>query len=318
MKKWVRFEWSIVVFTLAVVGMESCKQGGRTSPSEVALNTETAETEPSKPKKPLSEDFKAYWYAGEAEITSYRLEQARYGELREGKAVLVYVTEPFLKEKQVKADGKHADNIPVLKLNSTKNYLTGIYPYSIMTSSFYPVHDHQHALKVSFSAQEWCGQVYAQLNNREQFEISSHSYFESEADQDLLLDKTILENELWNKIRVNPAGLPVGEVSVLPSMEFIRLSHKEFKSYDARTSLTEKEGYSTYRIEYPGLDRVLEIVFTTTFPHTIESWSDSFKSGFGANAKTMVSKATKIKTLKTPYWQQNSNSFLPLRDTLGL
>lgn len=318
MKKWLRFELSLVVFALVIIGLVSCKQSKQDSHSEVALNNEPASPAVATPKKPLSEDFKKYWYAGEAEITSYKLEQARYGELREGNAVLVFVTEPFLKEKQVKADGNNPDNVPVLKLNSTKNYLTGIYPYSIMTSSFYPVHDDQHALKVSFSSQEWCGQVYAQLNNREKFEISSHSYFESEADQEIHLNKTVLENELWNKIRINPETLPVGEVSVIPSMEFIRLSHKELKPYTASITLSEKEGVKIYRIDYPELERVLEIDFGATFPYAIESWSDSFKSGYGAKAKTMVSKATKIKTLKTPYWRQNNNSFLPLRDTLGL
>ena len=80
----------------------------------------------------LSQAFKDYWYQGKAEITSYKLEQARYGEMRDGNAVLIYVTEDFLPEVQVKADRQNAKNIPVLKLNSTKNFNTGIYPYSIM------------------------------------------------------------------------------------------------------------------------------------------------------------------------------------------
>ncbi len=40
-----------------------------------------------------SQDFNDYWYDGKAEITSYKLEQARYGELHEGYVVLVFVTE---------------------------------------------------------------------------------------------------------------------------------------------------------------------------------------------------------------------------------
>ena len=116
-----------------------------------------------KPKTPLSDEFKAYWYAGEAEITSYKLEQARYGELRDGNAVLIYVTEPFLPKEQVKANNNNPENISVLKLNATKKFLTGIYPYSIMSSTFYPVHDNQHALKTSLSVQEWCGHVYSSL-----------------------------------------------------------------------------------------------------------------------------------------------------------
>ena len=46
-------------------------------------------------EKQLSQEFKGYWYAGKAEVSSYKLEQARYGEIREGNAVLVYVTEDF-------------------------------------------------------------------------------------------------------------------------------------------------------------------------------------------------------------------------------
>ena len=41
----------------------------------------------------LSSDFKAYWFDGTAEISSYKLIQSRYGDPREGEAVLIYVTE---------------------------------------------------------------------------------------------------------------------------------------------------------------------------------------------------------------------------------
>jgi len=315
MKTWIKLEVSVLLLFAALSVFESCKEQAAESKMDMALNEEKIV---EMPKKALTEAFKKYWYAGDAEITSYKLQQARYGEVRDGKAVLIYVTEPFRNEKQVKADDSHADNIPVLKLNSTKNYLTGIYPYSIMNSSFYPVHDNQHAIKLSFSSQEWCGQVYAQVNNREKFDVMSHSYFESEADQNLKLEKTILENELWNKIRINPKGLPVGEFEVVPSLEYIRLSHKELKSYKATMVLSESTGISSYEITYPALKRTLKIDFTTAFPHSIESWSETFTSGFGDKAKQMTSTATKMKTLKTPYWQQNGNKDLSLRDSLGL
>ena len=43
---------------------------------------------------PLMESkFNDYWYRGEAELNSYTLEQARYGEIHKGEAVLVFVTE---------------------------------------------------------------------------------------------------------------------------------------------------------------------------------------------------------------------------------
>jgi hypothetical protein len=206
----------------------------------------------------------------------------------------------------------------VLKLNNTKKYLTGIYPYSIMSSSFYPVHDNQQALKVTFSTQEWCGQVFAQINNRDKFKIKSFSYFESEGDNDFELDKNILENEIWNRIRINPVDLPVGQFKLIPSLEYIRMAHKELKAYNAIMTLTKINDLNTYKITYPALDRTLEIKFDPSFPYTIDGWSETFKSGFGNRAKTMTSKATRIKTIKTPYWRQNGNNDITLRDTLGL
>jgi hypothetical protein len=313
MRKLVKSALCIFIFAMVVASLDSCKETVQSS--ELAMHTEI-KTEAVK--KPISEEFKKYWYAGEAEITSYKLEQARYGELRKGNAVLIYVTEPFHSEKQVKADQNNTNNIPVLKLNSTKNYLTGIYPYSIMSSSFYPVHNNQHAIKVSFSAQEWCGQVYAQLNNREKFEISSHSYFESESDSNFKLGKAILENELWNMIRINPKLLPIGKLQIIPSMEYTRLAHKELKAYSANVTIKSEDEFSTYSISYPELERTLSITFESNFPHTIESWTDSYKSGFGSNAKIMTSSAKRLKTIKSPYWRKNSNEFLPLRDSLGL
>lgn len=319
MKKWIRFELIIVAFVISVIIFESCKKRLGSSPEELAINSEdTKSLETKESKKPLSEEFKKYWYAGNAEITSYKLEQARYGEVREGTSVLIYVTEPFLPEVQVKADKSNTSNIPVLKLNATKKYLTGIYPYSIMSSTFYPVYDNQHAIKTSLSVQEWCGHVYSQLNNRELFEFTSHSYFEGEADQNLKLDKAILENEIWNKIRINPSNLPIGEISIIPSLEFFRIKHQDIAALNAIASLKEKNGISSYTINYGEDIRKLTINFTSNFPYTIESWKEEFKSGFSANAKTLTSTATKLKSLKTPYWRQNSNKFIGLRDSLGL
>ncbi len=315
MKTWIKLEFAVIALAALSQLTTSCSDKKAANGKDTTPTAQEAET---APKKSLSEAFKNYWYAGEAEITSYKLQQARYGETRDGEAVLIYVTEPFLPEIQVKADESHPDNVSVLKLNATKNYLTGIYPYSIMTSTFYPVHDNRHAIKVSFSSQEWCGQVYAQLNNRQQFDIRSHSYFEGEADQNIKIEKTILEDEIWNKIRIDPASLPVGDFDVIPSLEYIRLSHKELKSYQASLNLSDAEGISTFEINYPELERSLKIDFSTDFPHAIHGWSETATSGFGANAKQMTSTATKMKTLKTPYWQQNGNKDLSLRDSLGL
>jgi hypothetical protein len=187
-----------------------------------------------------------------------------------------------------------------------------------MSSTFYPVHHNLQALKVSSSIQEWCGHVYSQLNNRKEFEFISHSYFEGEGDQQKSLEKDILENELWNMIRVHPENLPTGSLKVIPSLEYIRTAHIPIKAYTAEGSIKEISGLTTYTLNYPELNRSLSIVFTSAFPHSIEQWTDAFKSGYGPNTRELTSKAVKIKRLKTPYWRQNSNKDLIYRDSLGL
>ena len=263
-------------------------------------------------------EFKEYWYAGDAELTSYELKQARYGELREGTSVLVYVSEPFLAKEQVKADKQLPNNIPVLKLNATKKFLTGLYPYSIMTSTFSPILNNSHAIKVSMSMQEWCGHVFTQLNNKEQFNLRSFSYFDGEADQQFSLAKQHLENELWTKIRLNPESLPLGNINIIPSFEYVRLVHKPLQAYSATASLTTKNNISIYTLTYPTLNRTLSISFASEFPYIIQSWQDTYKSGFDENAKVITSTATIKKTIKSKYWEKHSNADEPLRKALAL
>lgn len=181
-----------------------------------------------------------------------------------------------------------------------------------MQSTFYPVGNNQHALKVSCSVQEWCGHVYTQLNNHEEFEITSHSYFEGEADEDFNLEKTILENELWTQLRINPTSLPTGTIKIIPSFDFVRLRHIPMKAYEATATMTD----GIYTLNYPELNRKLSIYFNVNFPYDINSWEETFVSDFGDKAKEMTTKATKIKTIKSDYWNKNSNADNNLRETL--
>ena len=266
------------------------------------------------PVRKLSENFKEYWFSGEAEITSYTLEQSRYGEPRSGTAVLIFVTEDFLPETQVKADVTDNKNIPVLKLNDIKKFNTGIYPYSIMQSTFYPLEGNSHALKISTSIQEWCGHVYTQLNNRKNFEIISHSYFEKEADQNLKLDKNWLENEVWTQLRINPDNLPTGELEMIPSLEFFRLAHLKIKAYQAKAEFYQNDSLSVYKISYPELKRNLKIYYNPVFPFKIEKWVETTER----NEESFTTTATKMERIKSDYWNKNSNKDLPLREKLKL
>ncbi|WP_026838759.1 hypothetical protein [Gillisia sp. JM1] len=275
---------------------------------------DTSSDEVVLPQRNLSEEFKSYWFNGEAEITSYKLDQSRYGESREGTAVLIYVTEEFLREAQVKANAKSDKTIPILKLNSTKKFNTGIYPYSIMQSTFYPLEGKSHALKISASIQEWCGHVYMQLNNRDVFKINSHSYFEGEADQDLELSKTHLENEVWTQLRIDPELLPTGDISMIPSFEYLRLAHQEIKAYNALAEFYQDGDWSVYKISYPELKRNLKIYYSNIAPFKIEKWQEEIE----VNGKLYTTTATKMNEIKSDYWNKNSNKDLHLREQLNL
>ncbi len=266
----------------------------------------------------LSTEFQDYWFAGQAEITTYELKQARYGEMRNGHATLIYVTEDFLPKEQVKANQQNDSNIPVLKLNSTKKFLTGIYPYSIMQSCFDPLYQQDYAIKISASIQEWCGQVYMQLNNHKDFEITLHSYFQGEADERMNLTPSKLENEVWTQLRIEPDSLPTGNFEMIPSFEYLRLSHQPVKAYPAFGEIYTEKDWNVYRLNYEDLNRTLKIYYSKVFPFTIEKWEETYPSGSGKSSELLTTSAVKLARLKTDYWNKNSNKNLSLRDSLKL
>ncbi len=276
-----------------------------------------------------SQEFKDYWYRGKAELNRYELEQARYGEIREGDAVLIFVTEDFLTDKQVKLEhGKSENAATVLKLNAARKFFTGIYPYSILTSVFTPV-DLQswgQPLKVSNTNQEWCGHTYVQMNLRDgEYRGVGHSYFQDEADQEFRIKSTLLEDEIWIRIRLNPDFLPVGEIELLPGLFFIRLRHLDFKVQKANAELStindpdlSADPIQVYTINYTSINRSLLIKFERDFPFSILAWEETYRSGWGADAKELTTRAKRTHTVVTDYWTKNSVTDSTYRKMLGL
>ncbi|MEM7584981.1 MAG: hypothetical protein AAF560_16425, partial [Acidobacteriota bacterium] len=282
----------------------------------------TAEARAAQPANP---GFGSYWYQGKAEITSYQLEQARYGEVHPGHAVLIYVTEDFSREKHVKLDRPRAageDRVPILKLNFTKSFNTGIYPYSMMSSIFSPVDpvNDPRMLKSTTTSQEWCGHTFTQLNREaDGYRIEQRSYFEAEGDENLTLEGVISEDEVWTTIRLNPANLPTGRLQMLPGSMYARLRHVPFGLRDVEAKLESAgNGLMAYSLAYPALDRTLTIHYRAEFPYEIEGWVESYRSGFGSSAPRLTTRATKNERLLNDYWNNNSLSHAGLRGELGL
>ena len=278
-----------------------------------------AQSQSNAPAGPPKE-FGAYWFQGQAELNSYTLQQGRYGEMHEGEAVLIFVTEDFSRRKQVKLDNPAQagnDKVPILKLNATRKFLTGLYPYSIMQSVFSPLNlkSDPHALKTSTSVQEWCGHVYTQFNREKNgYQLTGHSYFESEGESDLKVPLAWLEDELWNWIRIAPDHLPTGKQQVIPGSIYTRLTHKPIQPETADLSVEKEGAISRYRISYPKIGRELVIRFETAFPHKILGWEETYSSW----GRPLTTTAELKETLKTDYWTKNKPADRAMRSTLGL
>ena len=260
--------------------------------------------------------FAGHWYQGKAEISRYELSQARYGQTHSGDAVLIFVTEDFLPKKQVKADGPRSRTgaWPILKMNFTKKFKTGIYPYSIMTSVFSPVDlaNRPHTLKTSTTVQEWCGHTFLQLNlNDDRYRVRGYSYFQSEGDEDFTLDRAWLEDEFWTRIRLDPASLPTGKIQVIPGAEQHRLRHRPLKVEEATATLADAgNGLRRFDLEYAKEGRKLSITYQSEFPHRIEGWTETH------SGRTTTARRTHTEML--PYWSRNGNADRALRKKLGL
>jgi hypothetical protein len=192
--------------------------------------------------------FGAYWHDGKAEMDGYRYTVTRYGQLRHGQCVAIYVTEPFSRAKRVKVDepsGNPRDIVDVLKLNLVRDFQTGIYDYNTLTSLYVRSEDFD-PVKVSFASTEWCGNVYEEL--RVDAGIVSQklwSYFEDESStQEIRRPKGgILEEELFIRLRgLSGEYLGAGQtrtVPFLPAAFRRRLTHRPLRWTSARIERLE-------------------------------------------------------------------------------
>ena len=321
MKQLVTKHFLLIVLVLAVV-------------FAFAMKATVFQREP--PGKPVmastskpSTEFTQYWLSGKAELNSYRLQQAQYGKLVPGEAMLIFVTEDFRTDTQVKSESAESRDkaTSVLKTNISKKFVTGVYDYSLFTSVFTPantVDDRAAAfpntLKVSTSSQDWCGHSYIQLNYRNVgYEVSGKSYFEQDVEENYTIPKAMLEDELWNRIRLNPSQLPTGELTLVPGTMSARLRHKKLDPLPAKAAVSDYEGIlfpgkflKAYTLEYPTDDRTLIIVFEGRFPHKIMGWKEIYKS---KNA-LLTSIAVLKKTIQTDYWNHNAPADSALRAEL--
>ena len=263
-------------------------------------------------------DFWKIWGDGQAEIASYDLIEPHYGKPRQGVAVAIWVSETFSNSARVKADpGKHpkTDEFGVMKLNLMKDFQTGIYDYNDMTSVFVGTQAANgrapgYATKVSFSSQEWCGNVYHQLLfDAARVRSTRHSYFDGEADANVELPNPaqgISEDALpfWARGMAEPA-LAAGEskqVDVLTSLQWVRDKHVDASWAKAELSRAK----ATVDVSVPA-GRFAADVYTATLAHVKRTF---YVETGGARRivkweSSTGEKAELLATERMKYWQMN-------------
>ncbi len=268
------------------------------------------------------------WYQGKAEVSRYDLQQNRYRDVHPGEQIMIFVTEDFLTDKQVKNDNyTNPNSTPIIKNNLLRKFTTGLYDYSVMTSVFTPtkVGEFPFTEKVTTSVQDWCGHAFMQINKQDAggYRMQLFSYFENEGDLNKNVPEAILEDELFNRIRMNPKALPTGKLQIYPGTVFARLAHKPFLPVEAQASLRTYEGelfagdqLQAYELYYPEFDRRVEIVFEKEAPHRIEGWTESTHSLLDGKIRQTIAKRTSTEWID--YWTKNGLADRRFRAELGI
>ena len=269
-------------------------------------------------------DFGAHWHDGRAELNGYRWSVTRYGQPRDGQAVMIFVTEPFSDSKRVKVDDPSKDppdTLDVLKLNLVRDFQTGIYDYNTMTSVFVRTADFT-PLKVSFTSAEWCGHVYEELIiGPKRIEQRFFSYFEDESSTGTLPGRPdgVGGDDLFILLRgLRGAYLEPGQKRTVPFLAGAfarRLRHiplawgtAEIERLTGTREIEVPAGTFTVDVYVvrPDDGRVGTFFIEQPYPHRIVRWQWK-ATGTGRRASEAAETGELTGTSRVEYWRLNSN-----------
>lgn len=274
------------------------------------------------PSQLASGSFRDRWFDGNAELSGYHITQPRYGELRSGELVLTYVTEPMSKATRIKDDDAAKDDrLDVLKLNANLTFLTGIYPYSVMTSVFSPIDQWKgeepfSPVKITTAVQEWCGHTFHGIWPGDvQINENLLSYFASEGETRRVIQRpnqTLFEDALLIQLRELDGAFAGGGQwvgSVVPSLWRLRRAHVPLEPVPATIvrKATAKNGkdVTEFTLTMGSYTKVFDV--EASGAHRVLGWTTS-------DGET----ATLLATAKLPYWQLNHTGNESYRRQLGL
>jgi hypothetical protein len=275
----------------------------------------------SQARASASSAFWTHWGDGKAELSGYAIKTNRYGQMRDGEVVLIYVTEPLDSRTLIKDDKVEEQyKLNVMKLNHALKFRTGIYPYSVMTSTFSPVDDlgseRFAPVKISLTAQEWCGHVYQVVKpTLTSFTSELRSYFASEGETSTNTTteaNTLYEDALLIQLRELDGPFNRGtnwSGRLVPTTWSTRKAHTPLQPVDATITRTvaDRGGVSVTRFELKYGQSTRTIDVEQALPRRVLGWSASDGE-----------QAAILKTARLPYWQLNNLGEESFLEQLGL
>lgn len=276
---------------------------------------------PESPRQRASEGFWDHWGDGRAELSGYEMTVARYGAPREAVTTLIYVTEPHDRNTWIKDDGAESpDRVEVLKLIRSTHFLTGIYPYSVMSSTFAPVADWGTArfqpTRINLDVQEWCGSVSQRVwPGPGRVRSLRLSYFADEGEslvEAVVPEGTLYEDALLIQLRELDGPFNDGEDWrgwLIPELWRIRGTHGPVAPVEATITRTDatRNGVPVTRfvLEAEAYTRTFDV--ESAFPRRVLAWETS-----EGDAASLMS------TERLAYWSLNGPGAEAFRAELGL
>lgn len=307
-----------VTLALAALGVGACDGAPETRepgarPLHGALEGE--------PRARASAEFSARWSDGRAELATYRGTVMRYGAAREAELVTILVTEPLDRRTLVKDDlAPEGERVQVLKLNAMLRFQTGIYPYSVMTSTFMPVDayfaERFAPAKITLSAQEWCGHVWLGIwPDASGYAMHGLSYFPEDGERSERVEApadTLYEDALLVQLRELDGpfhgGAPFSGF-VVPSLWSSRREHAPLRPLAAtitRAPAAEEVAEERFVLAFEGGRRTTFVVERGGEQRLVRIESDD-----GERFELVASE-------RLPYWSLNGVGEESARASIGL
>ncbi len=283
----LRFTFPLL-FGLLLVASSSC-----TSQEEnLEMNTE---------ENPTTMDQSDYWVNKATEVSTYTLSQSRYGQKREGYAVLTTSVDRLDSRTGLATEKDNEWGVEVLKTSLVKQHTTGVMDNTISSSCYTPLDNgaSSFANKLVSSVHNWQSTWLTQFNLKgNRFSVQTFGHEKPLGDKSYELPAVFLLDEVFAIIRINPQLLPTGKFQAVPFLEqcYFNQLDADLEPFESLLNELPDEGVTEYILKSGKY--IFKVVFQTEFPHQIESWTEFEVDQKGIPITSSVTRAKRLRTME--------------------